>query len=118
MKTKWFSLCKICCSLGLIPLWFLKVFHGVGHRPSLTEPGTIERVDFYHSMLENLSDELWGILPFVSIGLLVLSAFGAVLGLILSEKRWLRCLGNVLFGVAVTVFLILFVWASSVARGY
>ena len=56
MKKRMISIGEILISLGLIPLWFVKFFHGVGHLPSQSDPNTIVQVDFYHSMYENYTD--------------------------------------------------------------
>ena len=41
MKKRMISIGEILISLGLIPLWFVKFFHGVGHLPSQSDPNTI-----------------------------------------------------------------------------
>ena len=107
------SISKILLSIFPIPLYFVKLFHGVGHLPS--ESGEIVRVDFYHSMLENLELDY---LAYISIALLVCSAVLATLELIFKDNRGIRIASNITFSVALVLFLILLLVASSVARGY
>lgn len=105
---------KIFISISLIPLWFIKLFHGVGHLPS--QSGEIVRVDFYHSMIENLSE--YPYLIYISIALLVLSAALSIVELIFKKNRWVRLAALVAFVAAVLTFITLFFLASSVGRGY
>ena len=105
---------KIFISISLIPLWFIKLFHGVGHLPS--QSGEIVRVDFYHSMIENLSE--YPCLPYISIALLALSAALSIVELIFKKNRWVRLAALVAFVAALLTFITLFFRASSVARGY
>ena len=105
---------KIFISISLIPLWFVKLFHGVGHLPN--QSGEIVRVDFYHSMIENLSE--YPYLSYISIALLVLSAALSIVELRFKKIKAIRLASVITFSVALLTFIFLFVLASSVGRGY
>lgn len=105
---------KIFISLSLIPLWFVKLFHGVGHLTN--QSGEIVRVDFYHSMIENLSE--YPYLSYISIALLVLSAALSIVELRFKENKAVRLASIIAFSVALLTFTLLFFLASSVGRGY
>ena len=53
MKNTIFTISKMILSVATIPLWFVKMFIGVGHLPDQTT-GEIVEVIFRHSMLENV----------------------------------------------------------------
>ena len=87
MKKRMISIGEILISLGLIPLWFVKFFHGVGHLPSQSDPNTIVQVDFYHSMYENINADFEFMFP-VSMALVALSViFSAVCLKFASNKK-------------------------------
>ena len=46
-KAKLINIGEVLVSLGLIPMWFVKFFHGVGLLPSKDNPDVIVQVDFY-----------------------------------------------------------------------
>ena len=108
---------KIVGSITLILLWFAKIFHGTGHLPSQEDPNQIVTVDFYHSMLENITDIGHPFAAYGSIAMLSLSALFALFSLLFSNKK-LGAASHIVFGIAVILFLVLLVLASSVARGY
>lgn len=77
---------KIVFSLVQIPLWFIKLFHGVGHMPNV-DTGKIEEVHFYHTMYENISDLGCSFLFIISMVLVVFSVVLAILTLIKNNKK-------------------------------
>ena len=76
MKNILLLISKITLSLVQIPLWFIKLFHGVGHMPNV-DTGKIEEVHFYHTMYENISDLGYSFLIYTSMALIILSVFFA-----------------------------------------
>ena len=46
-KAKLINIGEVLVSLGLIPMWFVKIFQGGGHLPSKDNPDVIVQVDFY-----------------------------------------------------------------------
>ena len=61
------NLSKITISILLIPVWFLKIFQGVGHLRSDENSNEIKEVLFYHSPFENIFDMELGVLFYISI---------------------------------------------------
>ena len=64
MKNTIFTISKMILSVATIPLWFVKMFIGVGHLPDQTT-GEIVEVIFRHSMLENVGDLAHPILAYI-----------------------------------------------------
>ncbi len=118
MKKRVLPLTELLLSLGFLPLWFAKLFHGVGHLPDAGNPDTIVAVDFYHSLYENIMDGGFAPLFPLSVGLLAVSAMVSVIVLICPNRiRW-QTAGHLLFGLAVGVFALSLILASTVGRGY
>ena len=118
MKRRIISIVEIILSLGLIPLWFVKFFHGIGHLPSQSDPNTIVQVDFYHSMYENVNADIFGFMFPVSIGLIAVSVIFSAVCLKFPNNKKMQKAGHIIFGVAVGVFLLSLLLASTVSRGY
>ena len=118
MKKRIISIGEILISLGLIPLWFVKFFHGVGHLPSQSDPNTIVQVDFYHSMYENVNADIFGFMFPVSMVLIALSAIFSAVCLKFASNKKMQTVGHMLFGITVGAFLLSLLLASTVARGY
>ena len=55
MKKAILSIVEIVLSVITFPLWFIKIFVGIGHLPD-KETGEIVEVVFRHSMYENICD--------------------------------------------------------------
>ena len=117
MKKRMISIGEILISLGLIPLWFVKFFHGVGHLPSQSDPNTIVLVDFYHSMYENKNADFEFMFP-VSMALIALSVIFSAVCLKFSNSKKMQAAGHIIFGITVGVFLLSLLLASTVKRGY
>lgn len=118
MKRRIISIVEIILSLGLIPLWFVKFFHGIGHLPSQSDPNTIVQVDFYHSMYENVNADMFGFMFPVSIGLIAVSVIFSAVCLKFPNNKKMQKAGHIIFGIAVGVFLLSLLLASTVRRGY
>ena len=117
MKKRMISIGEILISLGLIPLWFVKFFHGVGHLPNQSDPNTIVQVDFYHSMYENINADFEFMFP-VSMVLIALSAIFSAVCLKFASNKKMQTVGHIIFGVTVGAFLLSLFLASTVGRGY
>ncbi len=117
MKKHIFYIGKIILSVATIPLWFVEMFIGIGHLPDRAT-GEIVEVIFRHSMLENVGDLAHPILAYVAMAIAVVSAVLNVIALRLPDSKGVKISANVSFGVAMGLFLILLLLASSVARGY
>ena len=109
---------KIFASVALIPAWFTKIFHGVGHLPDQSNPDNIVRVDYYHSMYENVLAETYAFLFPMSIGFISVTVILAIVGLIYPKSQKIWTAGNVLFLFTLFVFLISIILASTVERSY
>ncbi len=117
MKNTIFSISKIILSVATIPLWFVKMFVGVGHLPDQAT-GEIVEVIFRHSMLENVGDLAHPILAYIAMAIAVASALINAITLKSPDSKGIKITANVAFGVAIGLFLILMLLASTVARGY
>lgn len=117
MKKRLINIGEILISLGLIPLWFVKFFHGVGHLPSQSDPNTIVQVDFYHSMYENINADFEFMFP-VSMVLIALAAVFSAVCLKFPSNKKMQTAGHIIFGIAVGAFLLSLFLASTVGRGY
>ena len=119
MKKAIWSISKIVLSVATFPLWFVKLFVGVGHLPD-HETGESVEVVFRHSIYENLCD---GGAPFL-VGLVHIAMATAISAIAVNavnlkaNSMKLQCVGNIVFGVAIGSFAILLLYASTVARGY
>lgn len=112
------NLGKIAITITQIPLWFVKMFHDVGHLPSQENPNEILTVDFYHSMYENIGDSGYSYLAYLSFALIALTVITSALGMSEKSKKKAKTISNVLFFVTVAVFAFLLLMASTVGRGY
>ncbi|MDY2914092.1 MAG: hypothetical protein SOV58_05655 [Candidatus Enteromonas sp.] len=117
MKNTIFSISKILLSIATIPLWFLKMFVGVGHFPDQTT-GEIVEVVFRHTMLENVGDWAHPIFAYIAMAIAAVSAVINAIAVKYSDNKRIKITANVTFGVAIGLFLILMLLASTVARGY
>ena len=115
MKNKVFAIVKSVLSVATIPLWFVKMFVGVGHLPD--QSGKIHEVIFRHSMFENICGGFSPALPWIAM---VLALASAVLNLLVlkTDNKKLRVFSNIAFGVAMVAFIVLQLMASTVTRGY
>ena len=117
MKKRLINIGEILISLGMIPLWFVKFFHGVGHLPSQSDPDIIVQVDFYHSMYENINADFDFMFP-VSMALIALSVIFSAVCLKFPNNKKMQTAGHIIFGITVGVFLLSLLLASTVKRGY
>ena len=117
MKNTIFSISKIILSVVTIPLWFVKMFVGVGHLPDQAT-GEIVEVIFRHSMFENIGDLAHPILAYSAMAIAVVSSVINAIALKYSNSKRIKIAANVTFGVAMGLFLILMLFASTVARDY
>ncbi|MBQ8310839.1 MAG: hypothetical protein IJX80_07505 [Clostridia bacterium] len=117
MKKVLLDIGKIVLSFSCIPLWFAKIFKGIGHLPD-RESGEIVEVIFRHSMFENVCDATHPILAYVSIAAFIAAVALNAVVLIRPDWKRMRTIGNIVFGVAIGLFIVLLVLAASVGRGY
>ena len=117
MKKQVFPVAKIILSITTIPLWFVKMFVGVGHLPDQTT-GEIVEVIFRHSMFENIGDLVHPVLAHSVIAITLLSIIMNTIVLISFDNKAIKITANGLFVVSIGLFLILLLLASTVARGY
>ena len=115
MKNKIFNIIKIVLSATTFPLWFIKMFVGIGHLPN--QEGEIIEVIFRHSMYENICDGIHPIIAYTAMAAISVSIVLNILNLKSSNTR-LQTISNVVFGAATVIFIILLLYASSVGRGY
>lgn len=116
MKKVVFGIGKIVLSVVTIPLWFIKMFIGVGHLPDSS--GTVHEVIFRYSMLENVAALSLSAFAYLSMALAAASAIVNILSLKFSGNKKLNVTSNILFLCTIAAFLILLILASTVARGY
>ena len=117
MKKHIFSTSKIILSVATIPLWFIKMFVGVGHLPDQATDEIVE-VIFRHSMLENIGDLSHPTLAYIAMAIAVVSAVINAIALKVPDSKIIKNTANVAFGMTIGLFLILLLLASTVARGY
>ena len=117
MKKRLINIGESLISLGMLPLWFVKFFHGVGHLPSQSDPNIIVQVDFYHSMYENINADFEFMFP-VSLALIVFSVIFSAVCLRFPNNKKMQTAGHIIYGITVGVFLLSLLLASTVSRGY
>ncbi len=118
MKKRIKNIVEMLVSLGLIPLWFVKFFHGVGHLPSQSDPDIIVQVDFYHSMYENINADTFEFMFPVSMVLIAISVIFSSVCLKFPNNRKMQKAEHIIFGIRVGVLLLSLLLASTVGRGY
>lgn len=112
-------LTEIILSLSIIPLWFIKFFHEVGHFPSNPDkPYEIVAHHYYYSVLDNLSALDCGYLIYISFVLIIATVTLSLLCLKFKRNKPLFIASLILFGVTILSFTVFLFWASTVARGY
>ena len=117
MKKYIFSVGKIILSVATVPLWFVKMFAGVGHLPDQAT-GEIVEVIFRHSMLENVGDLAHPILAYIAMTIAAGSVVMNAIALKYPDSKGIKITANSAFGVAIGLFLIFLLLASTVTRGY
>lgn len=115
MKNKISNIAEILLSAMTFPLWFIKMFTGIGHLPN--QNGEIVEVVFRHSIYENISDAAHPVLAYAAMAVAVASVILSAVNLKVKDRR-LQIFCNVTFGVAMGAFAALLLYASSVSRGY
>ena len=115
MKSKIVNIAEIVLSAITFPLWFIKMFVGIGHL--LNAEGEIVEVIFRHSMYENLCDATHPVIAYIAMAVVAVSIILNIIDLKSSNKK-LQTLGNIVFVVAMGLFIILLLYASTVGRGY
>ena len=116
MKKHFFSISKITLSIATIPLWFVEMFVGIGHLPN--RAGEIVEVTFRHSVYENIGDFVHPVVAYIMMTIAVVSAIINLTVLKSPDNKVIKTAGNVAFSVAIVLFLIFLLLASTVARGY
>ena len=86
MKKTIVSILELAISVITFPLWFAKIFVGIGHLPN-EETGKIEKVIFRHSAFENISDSATPILIYISMAIIFLSIVLNVINLKLKNRK-------------------------------
>ena len=115
MKSKTVNIAEIVLSAITFPLWFIKMFVGIGHLPNAE--GEIVEVIFRHSMYENVCDAASPVLAYIAMAAVIAAIILNVVNLKPSNKK-LQTVGNIVFGLAIGLFIILLLYASTVCRGY
>lgn len=110
------SLAKVSLSLIAVPLWFIKIFKGVGYLPN--QNGDVLKVVYRHSMFENMRDGFSPFLAYASIFLLVFSAVFNIVAIKFPQIKKINFIANSIFFASIFFFFILLICAKSVARGY
>ena len=111
MKNRILNIGKILLSVVTLPLWFVDMFKGVGHLPN-QNTGEIIEVVFWHSMFDNTFHPVLACISMaVSIASFVLNAAAF-------KYPKIQKVSNIVFGFGIVIFLVLFLFASSVRRGY
>ncbi|MBE6897197.1 MAG: hypothetical protein E7477_08915 [Ruminococcaceae bacterium] len=117
MKKTVFCIVKILLSAATIPLWFVKIFKGVGHLPDKVT-GEIVEVIFRHSMFENMRDGFNSIPAYASMAVAIAAVVLNIIALKYPDSKKIQTIGNIIFGATIGLFLIMLLLASSVGRGY
>lgn len=115
MKRTILNIAKIILSAVTFPLWFVKMYVGIGYLPS--QDGEPLKVVFRHSMYENICDGESPFLVYLAMTTAISAIVLHVVNLKIRSKK-AQTIGNIVFGVAIGLFLILMLYASTVARGY
>lgn len=116
VKNKILNIVEIVLSAITFPLWFIKMFVGVGHLPN-KETGEIVKVVFRHSMYENVCDGAHPFLAYMAMATMLFAIVLNIANLKLNNKK-LLIIHNTAFGVAIGLFTVLLLYASTVTRGY
>ena len=109
---------KVALAAGLIPLWFVKFYHSVGHLPGAENPDQIVEMHFYHSMFENARDSGLLFAVILSIGLLAASAVVTLIHLRKPSLVRVRKAHSILFWIAISLFILMLLYGFTVGRGY
>ena len=72
MKNKILNIVEFVLSIVTFPLWFIKMFVGIGHLPN-QETGEIVEVVFRHSMYENICDGAHSVLAYIAMAIIIAS---------------------------------------------
>lgn len=116
MKKTVLKIVEIVISTITFPLWFIKMFVGIGHLPD-QETGEIIEVVFHHSMYENICDDESSFFIYMVMATIIFSIALNILNLKLNNQK-LQKISNIVFGITIGLFVILLIYASTIARGY
>lgn len=116
MKNKILNIVEIVLSTVTFPLWFIKMFISIGHLPN-HETGEIVEIVCHYSMYDNICDDNNSFLVYIAMATIISAIALNVINLKLSNRK-LQTISNIVFGVAIGLFIILLLYASMVARRY
>ena len=120
MKKIFFGIAKIILSAIIIPLWFIEFFVGIGYLPDRN--GNVHKAVFTHNMFENISDLTNPAIAYIAVALSAMLALASVIANVVaikvSDNKKLRLISDIIFIVDVAFFLVLLLFASTIARGY
>ena len=115
MRNKILNIVEIILSAITFPLWFVKMYVGIGHLPN--RDGEIVEVVFRHSMYENICDGVHPFLVYIPMATIISVIALNVVNLKLNSKK-LQTISNIVFGVAMGLFIVLLLYTSTIHRGY
>ena len=116
MKKLILNISKIIIAIITIPLWFVDIFHGVGHMPNV-DTGKIEEVHFYHSIYENMNSLELSIVFYLFVVVVLSSVVLSIISIKTNNKK-INKISNIALIVTLVLFLVCLVVASTVSRGY
>jgi hypothetical protein len=115
MKNRILNVVEIVLSAITFPLWFVKLFVGIGHLPN--QSGEIVEVVFRHSMYENICDGVHPFLAYITMAVMSSAIVLNIVNIKFNNKK-LQIISNIVFGVAIGLFFVLLLYASTLGRGY
>ena len=120
MKRKIFCFVRIALSAVTLPLWFVKIFKGVGHFPDRNTGEIVKRV-FRHSILENIKDGYSLVFTNIAYAVMTIALISFIINMVTlmrPHKKSLTVLANIVFWLAIGMFVVFFLLAANVVRGY
>ena len=116
MKKLILNISKIIIAIITIPLWFVNIFHGVGHMPNV-DTGKIEEVHFYHSMYENMNSLELSFVFYLFVVVVLSSVVLSIISIKINNKK-IDKISNIVSVVTIVLFLVCLTVGSTVSRGY
>lgn len=110
---------KLVINCITVPLLFIRYFHEVAVLPGFSASGEsiTTKIDHYYSVYDKIAREGWGVLVWICVVITAVSILFCVLN-ILANNKILKITGYAIWGVSLTLFLVLLFMACSISYAY
>ena len=115
MKKDVFNIVKIVLSVITFPLWFIKMF--VEYALLENQAGEIVKITYRYSMYKNVCEGAHFVYAYISMFIMAVSIVFSIIKIFIKNRK-LKLISNIIFGIAITLFIVMLIYASTIDRYY